>query len=153
MCLGGALVVGGLWLIAKQKIITDTKGHSIDIDIPFFGKIKTNYPSVTALFLGTFLIWLPIDKWSSEPDRIPVSGQVIVEGRQSHDGVIVGIIPGSHKTFTHNDGSYNLDISRGETSYTGVAYYREGNQKDVYLGGVNFDTNKGTFNAALRRRP
>jgi hypothetical protein len=150
MAIGFFLGIGAIFLIARQKIISDEKGHIIHVEIPKLGKFKTNYPSAFVLFAGALLTFFPLYQWPQAIDKIPVSGIVTLDG-QASEGVMIAIIPGSQKTLTHTDGSYTLDIFPGERSYTGVAYYRDGHSKSVYLGGVDFTQNAWKFNADLRR--
>ena len=49
-----ALVVciGGVYALVKQKVIVNENNKIINIELPVIGKVKTNYPSVAAIFLG-----------------------------------------------------------------------------------------------------
>ena len=48
----------GFIALLKSKIYLDqdTK-EKVQIDIPIFGKFKSNVPSLAFLFLGAFLLW------------------------------------------------------------------------------------------------
>ena len=49
-------IVLGFIALLKQKNYIDTQTKSVtDIEIPFLGRLKTNYPSLVFLFLGIFV--------------------------------------------------------------------------------------------------
>jgi hypothetical protein len=157
MSVGAIFGIASLYLLFKQKPVLDASGNVTEVDIPLFGKLKTNYPSLAGLFIASFLVWFPLHKWPAplEVKRIPVSGKITLKGKASYGGVIVGVVPGNVVRL-RDDGSYDLDVLEGERSYTGVAYYDgQGSKesKDIYLGGVSVAMGKGTFNAVLGRQP
>jgi len=146
----------GIYLIRKQKFVRNPSTGSIEIELPIFGRIKTNYPSIACVFLGAFLIFYSLYSCPPippKPLKMSISGKIIKEGRSSHEGIMVGIIPGAWQTFTDCNGNYEMQVLRGETSYTEVAFHRNGNRKDYYLSGVPIDleTNKGNFSYVFGR--
>ena len=146
---GGFLVVGGgLYLIARQKNVTDAKGNAIEVDIPLFGRVKTNYPSVLALALGACLILYPLSTWPKAPGKVPVSGKITVKGRPSAEGIMIGIVPGTFGV-TNTDGSYTVEVPRGEASYTAVAYYRDDRSRLINVANVNVTQGGGSFSTEL----
>jgi hypothetical protein len=154
MAVGAVLAIGSLYLLLKQRPVVDQSGNVTEIDIPLFGKLKTNYPSLGALFIAAFLVWFPLHILPAPPavNRIPVSGKITLQGKPPSGGVMVGIVPGNLAPL-RNDGSYDIEVLDGEHTYTGVAYYNGDTSKDVYLGGVSVQNGKGTFNAVLGRQP
>lgn len=48
-------VLGGLIALLKQQVIVDQNGNPTKIELPWFGKIQTNYPSLVAVALGIAL--------------------------------------------------------------------------------------------------
>jgi hypothetical protein len=154
MIIGLILGLGSLYILLKQKPVVDASGNVTEVDIPWFGKVKTNYPSVGALLIGAALVWFPLYKWPAPTaiGRIPVSGKVTLAGNTSYNGIMVGIVPGNLAPI-RDDGSYSIEVLEGEHTYTGVAYYAGQDRKDVYLGGVLVEKGKGTFNAVLGNRP
>lgn len=49
----GALIITGVVFLFKEKKYFDTiKNEVISVEIPFFGKIKSNYPSVIIIFIA-----------------------------------------------------------------------------------------------------
>jgi hypothetical protein len=153
MIAGFIIGLGSLYLLLKQRPVVDASGNVTEIQLPIFGKLKTNYPSLVALFMGAFLVWFPLNHFPAPTavSKIPVTGKVTVQGKVPASGVMIGIVPGN-VTLLRDDGSYDLDVLEGEHTYTGFAYYL-GDPKEVYLGGVSVDQGKGTFNAVLGRQP
>jgi predicted membrane channel-forming protein YqfA (hemolysin III family) len=88
-------------------------------------------------------------------EKLGMYGKIVKDGRSTNEGIMVGIIPGSNKTFTNSDGSYSIDVDSSENSYTGIAYFREGEEKRMYIGTVTLESNngkpKGIFSATLER--
>ena len=37
-------VIGGIYALLRQQIVVDEHGQPSEIELPWFGKIKTNYP-------------------------------------------------------------------------------------------------------------
>lgn len=61
ICGGFILLLGGLWLVSKKKILVDTQsGAVIDMEIPLLGKLKTNIPGVVFFLLGFGLVAFPV---------------------------------------------------------------------------------------------
>jgi hypothetical protein len=148
---GVGLCGGALFLIARQRVIRGRGGASVELQIPLFGQLKTNYPAALALFLGGFLLYYPLSRWPEAGAKLPISGRITIEGRSSHEGVMVGIVAGGQMTITRSDGSFELRVPEGETAYTGLALYTDGTTKDVYLGPVDLDEGSGKFDAVVRR--
>src|SRR5262245_61089465 len=130
---GAIFGVSSLYLLFRQTPVVDAAGNVTEVELPLFGKLKTNYPSLVAFFIGAFLVWFPLNRWPSPQvvGRIPVSGKITVQGKRT-GGILVGIVPGN-LTPLRDDGSYNVEVLEGEHTYTGVAYC-PGDPKDVYLG-------------------
>ena len=56
-------IVFGFVALLKQKTYVDTKTKQpTEIEIPIFGKLKTNYPSLVFLFVGFLLAYFTFDK-------------------------------------------------------------------------------------------
>jgi len=88
-------------------------------------------------------------------EKLGMYGRIVKDGRSSNEGIMVGIIPGSNKTFTNSDGSYSIDIATGENTYTGIAYFREGEEQRMYIGTVTMESSngkpRGNFSTVLGR--
>ena len=117
---GFLLVVGGLFLLATQKFVTSPEGIT-SIKIPLFGRLKTNYPSLVAMFLGaSLLVYVVHAVPPPSPSMAHVTGKITspLGTRQ----LIVMIAPTTQKTFTNSNGTFEMDVPADVKSYTGIAY-------------------------------
>ena len=63
---GLVMVVGGIWLIYKEKIFIDRESKQpIEIRLPF-GSFKSNYPALALFVLGFFPLVYPVYKLNPE---------------------------------------------------------------------------------------
>ena len=70
---GLVMVAGGIWLIYREKIYLDTTNHKVDvvaIEIPLFGRLKTNVPALGLFILGIVPLIYPLYKVNTEYTRI-----------------------------------------------------------------------------------
>lgn len=119
------MTAGGIWLMSRQKVVVDDAGNVTDIEIPFFGKLKTNAPGVVAFFLGAALAGYAVNKAPTELDKIPLRIFVKAPSNAGIGGVIAGAIPSRYLTHV---GSFDqartahvdLQVDRPDT-YTVVA--------------------------------
>jgi hypothetical protein len=119
--------VAAIYLLATQRFVKGDSG-TVEVEIPLFGRIKTNYPAAGALFGGIFLIWYPQYHASTTAPECPkeaapftVKGKIKREGKDTSDGIVVGVIPGTIVP-TDSEGSYSLSVKRVPGSYMAVAY-------------------------------
>jgi hypothetical protein len=148
MVAGFIFGVGGMYLLATQKFM-QTPGGIIEVKIPFFGRLKTNYPAAIFVFFGSFLVFYPLHLWHQTPETIPVIGKIEKIGQLSHEGIMVGIIPDRYKTFTNSDGSYTIEVDKQGHSYAAFAYYTNGSQYAFKIQGVKVSKDKGAFDCLM----
>lgn len=122
-----------LVLLAKQRFVKGESAGSVEVELPVFGRIKSNYPALVVVFIGAFLIVYPQSRQSAvasnscpPPQPSPPIAQVTVKGKlqieqASQPGIMVGIIPGS-LTPTDSEGEYSMSVNRVPGSYTAVAF-------------------------------
>lgn len=73
---GLVMVVGGIWLVYKQKIYLDHEGKTVtEIETPI-GKFKTNYPALVLFALGFIPLIYPMAKSSGIAEQIRIRGSV-----------------------------------------------------------------------------
>ncbi|WGH79853.1 hypothetical protein [Jannaschia ovalis] len=86
---------GGLMVLARQQVVVDEKGHVSQIEIPFFGKLSTNYPSLVAIIAGIALAYATMSRLVIEPQipTLPLSAQVTFEGLAENTPVFVNAVP------------------------------------------------------------
>jgi hypothetical protein len=153
MMIGGLVFgIGGMYLLATQKFVRG-KNDATEVEIPFFGRIKTNYPSLVAVLLGAFLLYTPLQKLPTEVPKLHIEGQVTQDGQAPKKEILVVLAPAKYKNFTGSDGKIEMDVDNapGQGDYTGIAYFADGSCKDVKFAEVNPTTSGGgEFNADVR---
>ena len=137
MTVGAAISLGSLYLLAKQKRAQSAAGASSEIDLPFFGRLKTPHSAVLALFIGAGLVFHStlssgvVERPSaelalalSEPrldsdivpvERVKISGQVVIDGGVIDDyrNVRVYIVPSAHIRVPDSTGRFDdVEIER-----------------------------------------
>lgn len=75
-----SIVLGFIALLAQKTYINPETNEPSEVEIPFIGKIKTNYPAVIFVFLGFAAALHAFNK--SEP-QFPLTGKVISRGASS----------------------------------------------------------------------
>ena len=88
-------VVGGLWVLFKQKVVVDEAGAVSEVDIPFLGKLKTNYPSLIAIMLGIALAWNVQSRLDLvvEVPTTPLNARIDLDGTPEGSQVYVSAVP------------------------------------------------------------
>jgi hypothetical protein len=125
---GAVFGIAALCLLALQRFVKNDSG-TVEVELPIFGRIKTNYPATAALFGGVFLIWYPQYHTpqstsacpSAEVPQLTINGTMTLKGKDSSNPVMVGVIPGSIVP-ADSEGAYSLKVNKTAGSYTGVAF-------------------------------
>src|SRR5271165_2942098 len=66
---GFVMVVGGMWLIYKQKIYIDKEsGQPVEIELPGNLKFKSNYPALALFVLGFVPVIYPFHELQNLPE-------------------------------------------------------------------------------------
>lgn len=125
LLLATAAIVGGLWVLARQTVVVDDKGKPTRIEVPFFGKLSTNYPSLVAIFLGALISYQTINKIPDARPTRELTANIVLKD-QSPRHIFVHAIPeGYARTITANGSatshSVNLEID-AEHRYDVLAY-------------------------------
>jgi hypothetical protein len=149
---------GGIVFMFTQKIVVNEQNNKTEIDVPFFGKLQTNYPAIAAFFLAAVLAAYTTSIWKEDLKRIPVTATVTLEPGEwpNSPQVLVGVIPGSAlrlETVNNRGKSYEFEIPvlAGEFSYTGIAQVRAPGLAELAMGTFIPDTNgRLRFKAVLR---
>ena len=76
-----ALIIagGGIAFLFKQKMVVDDKGNVTHVEIPLFGKIKSNYPSVGICLIGAGLAVYTISRVDPPHDLIELDASFNIE--------------------------------------------------------------------------
>ena len=126
-----AICVGAI-LVFKQKVYVDTATDDkvTEIDVPLFGKLKTNTPAIALAFVGVIFGYFAYDLMKKRnPEEVRFEGEVSVD-QGSHSGievVMVGITSGSWIQPTTPNGSGTgipviIKVPRNWPSYTAFAF-------------------------------
>jgi len=144
ICMGAGLVLvlGGMYLLYAQRFVRSLDG-TIEMELPFIGRVKTNYPSLAAIFLGALLLLYPLNKWQPQTPTVAVTGRITLPASDAQRNVLVFVVPNENKTFTNDDGTYTVQVRAGEPSYTGIAYLPPVTKVETVQGdpknGLKFD--------------
>ena len=143
------LIGGGLYLLHKQIVIKDSvTGEMSEIDIPIFGRVKSNYPSLIALFFGPALIVYIISQLPplSNP-LLPVEGKFSTSqsGTEIFESMRINIVPQSHVGNAYSNGAFEMNIpfDKEQEPYTAHVSYRINNIKHTLSTPVKFRSGKG----------
>lgn len=144
MVSGIVLIIGGLYILNKQVVIRDSvTGEISEVEVPIFGKIKTNYPSLIAIFFGPTIIFYVVSvlpPLKGEP--FPITGSFEADDKSIYDSAAVEIVPQGHSTPLNNDGSFYIKVPKVEDKMP----YR------AYLTYRNSDGKKGYKKAQVKQR-
>jgi hypothetical protein len=98
MMLGGLVFgIGGMYLLATQKFVR-ADDNATEVEIPVFGRIKTNYPSLVAVLLGAFLLYIPLQKLPRETPKMHIEGLVTQDGQPPKKEILVVLAPAKYRT-------------------------------------------------------
>jgi hypothetical protein len=154
--------LAALVLLAKQRFVKGDEG-SVEVELPLFGRIKSNYPALIVVFIGAFLIFYPqyrgggLPAVCPPPPPPPPVAQVTIKGtlhrsdQESHAGIMVGVIPGSNLTATDSDGTFTMSVNRVAGAYTAVAFVPESSFAPVCKN-LTFTDDVATFDYAFAPR-
>lgn len=105
MVIGGLMILGSIFLVFKQKILVDREtGKETSVDLPFFGKLKTNYPGLVIFFLGCALVLFPAFKVENIYPTFSVEGNGKVDAGEIK--VFIAIGP---DLIARDKGSFQID--------------------------------------------
>ena len=146
------LVLGGMWfigcaamyvgayLLRHQKVYLDSgTGGVVDIEIPWLGRFRTNYPALAFLVVGAALVIYPVRYPFNAPPTVAISGRITAQNGAGLALIPVSII--SYRTFTDSDGAYSLDVVRREgEQYWAVSVISRGKRiEQFHMGPVSPD--------------
>lgn len=109
-----ALLLSVVFLF-KQKTVVDQSGHVTEIEVPFFGKIKSNYPSVLIAFIGAALAAFTVNRIQPIPEMTDFLAEVgMAEGAETNElPAFVGVVPQSWFRALQLDSSGQGTVSFG----------------------------------------
>lgn len=112
----------------KQQVIVDENGAISEINIPWFGKLQTNYPSLVAVLLGVSLAFYVTSKLQPQIaiKRVPLTAKLTTSELPKDSYIFVSAVPQRYLTATNSlavDGKSTITLSVDETGpYSVIAY-------------------------------
>lgn len=110
-------VLGGIYALLKQQVVVDQNGQPSEIELPWFGKIKTNYPSLIAVGLGIALATFVASKLepSVQVRNLPLIATLETDNLPASSFVMVAAFPqrylkGSTELFRNGRGSIEMSV-------------------------------------------
>src|SRR5215472_711955 len=102
---GVAMVVGGMWLIYKQKIYIDKESNQpVEVSLPGNLKFKSNYPALALFVLGFFPLIYPFTQ-VSKLEAYPHVVRVNLTGTQNTKVYPAVVYASAAEDNTTQDGS------------------------------------------------
>lgn len=129
--LSGVALFLALMVGLKQKIFLDEKGSAIttEIEIPFFGKIKTGAPVLALAFFGAAFGWLGYDITKNRgPHLVEFDGKIEIDRQSITDlsAVMIGVTGPWGRVRTPNGAETTINLKvlapSSMTSYTAYAF-------------------------------
>ncbi len=101
---GLVMVVGGIWLVYKEKIVIDRESKTVtEIETPI-GKFKTNLPALVLFALGFVPLIFPIVKSVGYSNQMSIRGNVTSE---AHPVTIYAVV---RTDALQQNGEYSLEV-------------------------------------------
>jgi hypothetical protein len=152
LILGGLAVIGvGSYLTLHQKAYYDPKNKAVtQIEIPFFGKLKTNYPAVVFCFAGLMILWLGYSEIHyRDTPLVNFEGEVAIDpdSVKGINAIMVGITSGLwSQTSTPDTSAPNIKVAisvpNSWPSYTAYAFALGGPQTRPAIIGTSLGNPK-----------
>ena len=113
-------LIGSMVFLFRQKTVVDQDGTVSEIDLPFFGRLKSNYPSILMGFIGAALAAFTLGKVTPTIPTIDLYATVgIAQASNINDlPIFVGVVPQSHFKSTtlgsNGKGTLNFAVDRNK---------------------------------------
>jgi hypothetical protein len=110
----GAILVAAIFAFKQKAYVDKDTGQVTEIDVPIFGKLKTNTPAIALCFVAAIFGYFAYDLMKKRgPELISFNGEIHIDQGNSPgiDVVMVGITSGSWiQPTTPNGSSLNLPV-------------------------------------------
>lgn len=91
---GVMMIAGGIWLIYREKILLDSVTKvPLYVELPFFGKMRTNAPSLALFVLGLVALVYPIRVGSARTPTLTVRQKIT---STSYPVEVYGVVVSTH---------------------------------------------------------
>src|SRR5215831_5729383 len=106
---GFVMVVGGMWLIYKEKIYIDRESNTVtEVKTPI-GTFKTNIPALLLFLMGLGLMFYPIFESAKQMATVKVAGEFTPQNYpQNKSSIDIYVVVRSDKVT--NPGKFNFPV-------------------------------------------
>jgi hypothetical protein len=117
---GFLMIIGAFWLLFKQKIYLDAQSQQpMYVELPFFGKLRTNAPSLAIIVLGVIAVGFP---WYASRTKY-----LSVHQHFASDLYPISVYAVCHENSIENDGELDLSVPiLSDSDYKPAIVYRVG---------------------------
>jgi hypothetical protein len=136
MAIGAVCILLGFvaLLLSKIYVIDSATQTPVEFDVPFLGKLRTNYPALALCLIGAALVGFVLHENNAAQvaagdDQWTITGHLV-----SSDG---GRVDWGHGAFTLMAGSPEVDL-RPDGTFTIRLNVRKGTQLENYLERIDF---------------
>ena len=113
-CASMLMVILGFVALLKQKTYIDKDSNQpVEIDVSFFGRMKTNYPSLVFVFLGALLMYIAFEKsYPPAKHEWVIKGSLADSLNQIDDWSegSIAIIPVQYEATIFNKGNFEIRL-------------------------------------------
>jgi len=140
------LALGGVSLFAqKVRKVDKETGEETIIELPFFGKLRTNYPALAFAFIGAAMAVFTLEKTLESTDQWVITGQFTAPDSRAIDWTNGALIlsPSKLTPSINPDGTFTIQglIQRGRRFEDAVKQISYCNWcGDLYSGSISTET-------------
>jgi len=122
-----SIIFGFLALLTQKKYFDRETNQLTEIEIPFLGKMKTNFPALVFVFIGFVLAFITFNKsyeksFDKKPIDWKITGSFKIAGSSENTGDIknylrtgkISIFPCSIETFISDLGTFEITAELAE---------------------------------------
>lgn len=112
------IVLGFVALLTQRVYVDSATKETIHIDVPIFGKLRTNYPAVVFLFIALAIVlttdtgFLGDENGDGDPETSVIAGRLIAHHEDVDWGQAdISLRPLSYRSdIDAEDGTYTIDV-------------------------------------------
>ncbi|KZK94797.1 MULTISPECIES: hypothetical protein [unclassified Pseudovibrio] len=89
---GGLIAILSVYALIKEKRFVDNEGRVVELELPFFGKLKTNAAPIAVTFIGGGLIVFCLQQFGNSPNLTELVATVRIEQPHSVNMVALAVV-------------------------------------------------------------
>lgn len=89
---GGVIAILSVYALIKEKRFVDDEGRVVELELPFFGKLKTNAAPIALTFIGGGLIVFCLQQFGNAPNLTELVATVKIEQPHSVNMVALAVV-------------------------------------------------------------